>query len=215
MKFSIYGFISYWGFLLLLIPIFISFYRFHQRSVEMKALSLFVYLMLFFEIVGHILSSLAKSNLFLIHIYTPIEFCFYSFIFRRQIVSPWGKLFFDILVVAFIVFVLANSLFIQGFSKFNSYARVLESIILICFSLLLLFKLFLQEETVPLPKIPIFWFACGILFYFGGNLFIFIFSNFIHQYYLHLNKYIWALNALMNGFTYLLFAVALWKDGRK
>ncbi len=207
--------IYYWGFLLLFIPVVISFYRFHQRSIEMRALSLFVYLMLFFEVVGHILSNLGMPNLFIIHIYTPVEFYFYCFIFSKQIVPPLPKSFFKGLLYAFGAIALLNMLFIQGFAQFNSYTRVLESLIFISFSVVLLFQLFRQEESVPFQRKPLFWFACGILLYFSGNLFVFIFSNFLLQYYTQLNKYIWLFHTLMNAITYVLFAVALWKDSRK
>lgn len=215
-SFDIYTVVYWLPFAFLFLPISISFYRFSQRTQELKALSLILYLILFFDGVARILAHWGMSNLFIWHIYTPIEFYFYSFIFSKHIVPPLPKPFFRGVLYAFGVIALLNVLFAQGFAQVNSYTRVLESMIFVCFSVLLLFQLFRQEESVPLQNKPLFWFACGILLYFSGNLFVFIFSNFLHQYYyLYLNKYVWAFYALMNVITYLLFAIALWKDGRR
>jgi hypothetical protein len=211
-----YSFIK-WSFLFLFLPISISFYHFHIRSKEMKVLCLLLYLILFFEIINKILIYLvSRSNLFVFHIYTFIEFYLYCFIFRKHIVPPLSKSFFRGLLYTFGAVALLNMLFVQGFAQFNSYTRMLESLIFISFSVLLLFELFRQEESIPFHSKPLSWFACGILLYFSGNLFVFIFSNFImERYSLQLNHEVWAFNALMNGLTYLLFAVALWKDSRK
>lgn len=207
--------IFYWGFGLILIPIAISFYRFHQRTIEMKALSLLLYLIFSLDIINKILSYFSMSNLFIWHIYTPIEFYFYCFIFSKQIVPPLSKSFFRSVLYAFGAVALLNMLFVQGFAQFNSYTRVLEGLIFISFSVVLLFQLFRQEESVPFQNKPMFWFASAVLLYFSGNLFVFIFSNFILQYFINLNKIVWTSNALLNYITYILFAVALWKDSRK
>jgi hypothetical protein len=205
-------YIMYWAFLIILLPISIGFYWFHFLSKGLKLLCLFLCFILFFELLNRILIYYGFRNLLSIwHIYTFIEFCFLGLIFQKHIIPPLRKSWFAVIFYGFIILALLNTLFLQGFTQFNSYNRVLESLIFIVFSIVALFRFILEEEKVSMYHFPIFWFASGVLLYFSGNLFIYIFSNFLMKNYTSLNKYTWLINALMNDILYMFFSVALWK----
>lgn len=151
------------------------------------------------------MSKYRQPNLPLLHIYTLTEFIliylFYEIYFNRF----YPVLLLRITAVAFVVFSVINSLFIQPINGFNTYARAAEAFILTVLSLLCFYKL--AQEHRP----AITWINTGLLLYFSGAFLLFIVSNYILSYGNELNYHIWAVHAFLSLTMYLLITVGLWK----
>jgi hypothetical protein len=165
-----------------LIPTLISFVVcviFYNR-LEPKYLRLFTWFLLFtilIQIAGYTYSIyFKKSNHFIFNIDLLVQYLFYFLIFYNTFETKSLKLLtlFGSIVVtlyAFFNFFYKNSFFI-----YSSATNTLGSILSILFCLLYFASLFKFEASINYFKIPMFWIATGLLFFFVGE---FIYLSFI------------------------------------
>lgn len=114
-------------------------------------------------------SSLAKkglNNLFIIHIYSLIEFLFIGIIFYNLIKNTRTRTIVKYATIIGSIFIILNSIFIQDFSEFNSYANGFASFVIIVYSLLYFSDLlnnppqFFQESIIKWIMITVFIYHC-------------------------------------------------------
>ena len=96
-----------------------------------------------------------------------------------------------------------------GFETFNTYARPIGNILFIFFAISYYYKLLKDLKVRYLERNPMFWINTGILIYFSGSLFLFIFSNYILKN-VQLNILFWAIHAGLNIFIHIFYAIGLW-----
>ncbi len=194
----------------ILFPIIISFIRFQHLGIELKTLSVFLYITAVFEIIFIILANYSINNLPFFHLYAIIEFSFLGVIFYRVFTRPSFKKAIIVTIIAFAAFAVINALFIQSIYEFNTIARAVESFLLILLALLFFYKVF-QESTVKrLERYPMFWISSGILVYFCGSFFLFIFSNYILGQSGDMLHAYWGIHSTLNIVLNLFFAMGLW-----
>lgn len=118
-----------------------------------------------------------------------------------------------ILLGFFVLFAVLNAIFLQKIDTFNTYARGLESIIMIALSLLTFNKILVELDTRYPTKQPVFWVNTGVLFYFSGNLVVFVLSNYISN-----NNPLllvaWGIHAILMAILNSFIAVGLWQTRR-
>ena len=109
----------------------------------------------------------------------------------------------------FTAFAVANFLFYQGLNTFNSYTVYVSSLLMIVCSIASL-RLLMEEETQNVQLLPMFWFSFGVLIYYGGSLFIFLFNNYLIKYLptSHLN--VWSLHDVLNIIKNIFLFMTLW-----
>jgi hypothetical protein len=103
-----------------------------------------------------------------------------------------------------------NFLFFQGPTRFNSYTSYACGILMITMSLHILYTLVKDNSAERMQTLPIFWICFGTLIYYGGTLFLFLFTNYMV---LHLpNTYpiVWMLHNLLNITKNVFLFLALW-----
>jgi len=147
------------------------------------------------------------NNLPLLHFYTLVEFVlltlFYHQIFNN--IHLWRKyiMFFSALVLGLI---LANSIFLQPITVFNTYSKTFTQAIFIVYTII-----FFSQSThnqVFYPAIKII--NSAILLYYAGSLFIFMFSNVFFQLD-EFHRVFWVANALLYLIFQLLVFTAIWQ----
>ena len=137
------------------------------------AFRLFPFFLLFITLVElagrYIRIVLHQHNNWLYNISTTLEFIFYAYIFEKCLKDRGYKK----LTLRFILFcpvlVLANLLFIQGFTSFHSYTMVLGSFFMIIFCCLFFYEVLLTPLELELYRVPMFWISTGILFFYLGD----------------------------------------------
>ncbi len=172
-----------------------------------------VYLSLYFfigNIVAMVLWINAKNNLFLGHIHTVIEFLLLSRVYQIEFRHFLPSRFFLILVIIFLSFCLLNTYFWQPYTANNSYAKTLESIILIGLAMTYFYKTLREAKIEKLEKEPLFWINCAILMYFSVDIFIFIFSNYMLQIAGSLATQIWVIHGIFLILFYSICFFAIW-----
>ena len=145
-----------------------------------------------------------QNNLILFHISTPIEYVIIASMYHSLISNKLLKKIISLSLPGFILVSIFLSTFIQGVKENNSYAIILESIILIFLSLFFLREILVLQPVVKIYKYPAFWITVGILAYFTGNFLIEGMLNFMVSQSLELARRTYLVGYI---FKYILFIV--------
>lgn len=154
-----------------------------------------------------------QNNDLIVRCYTFFETVlityFYYVFFKKYFNSKWF-----LLIVIIFPFIAAMDYAINGLENFDNYDTAFESI---SFSVLSLWAFYYVMKKVLFEKLteePFFWFNCGILLYFGANLTLFIFDNYMLKYRTSSHIALWAMHSVLNIFYNIILAVGFWKTKR-
>ena len=216
MRYSSEQLIIFFAFLPILIAAITGAIRFKKLDETLKLLSLLIFFALVVESVSRVFWLYKVSNLFLWPIYVIVEMAFLIWLYSIELQS---KLFTKArvwIIAVFAAYVIYKTF--QVSSKINlidNSGRLLESVLLILIILGYYYKLYVNQPTENLWNLPMFCVSTGLLIFFSGNFFIFLFINFILQYSQKLNYQIWIIHASLNCVLYLIYTFALWKSPEK
>jgi len=173
------------AFIIGLIPVLISLLIsiiFYKR-LKPSWLRLFTWFLLFsmlISITGYFYSFYLKTgNHFIFNLYLLVQFLFYFGIFYKTFQTKKLKTFTLFVSICFLIYLLISFIFLDGFHTFNSLAFTIGSVLTILFCLLYFGALFNADGFINYFKIPMFWIATGILFFFVGNFLYLSFLNYI------------------------------------
>lgn len=144
-------------------------------------------------------------------VYTSLEFFFLLHYFYKLLRQRYKYLylFFGVLYTAclgLIVFHGKIDVFMDG----DGYLQVIESVFVITAILLWMQYAFIRLQEDSLLKYSHFYFISGLLFYFSGTLFLFLFGHFVLGNADEFVEY-WMLNLFFNIIFKLLLLVGIWK----
>jgi hypothetical protein len=152
------------------------------------------------------------NNMPFFHVYTVLEPLLLFWFFHRLLNSPVATKYLYVLGGSFLIFAVLNTLYIQSWYYFNSYARSIEAILVMGLCLVYLQQQF-RSDTISW-KDPGLWLVMGLFSYFSAAFIIFIISNLS----LELNKYfdwlIWNVHATILLIIYGLYTVGFVKCAR-
>ena len=193
------------------VPFLIALFRYQKLDNVMKAVAWYVMLGGLVQVLSSYENSQKNNNLWLLHLYTPLEFACLALFYSRALDGMVKKRVFVGLGIGFAVLSALNSGFLQPVNTFNTYARSLEGIVVIVFCLSWCYRTLTEMKILKLEQDPVFWVNTGFLLYFSGNVLLFAFSNYILNINRALNLYIWAFHALFSILLYFFISVGLWK----
>jgi hypothetical protein len=173
------------AFIIGLIPALLSLFIsiiFYKR-LKPRWLRLFTWFLLFsmlISIAGYLYSFyVKKGNHFIFNIYLLVQFLFYFGIFYKTFQTKKLKTITLFVSISFLIYLLISFIFLNGFHTFNSLGFTIGSVLTILFCLLYFGALFNADGFINYFKIPMFWIATGILFFFVGNFLYLSFLNYI------------------------------------
>lgn len=189
-----------------LIPSILAFFRLKNLLPEQRMLSILVWsstvICLFAVLITVVLK---KPNLFLLHIYTIVDFILLSLIFKPFLPKFLSRLLF----FGFPLFAAINSIFFEHLKTENVLNRSLSALILMFYSLSFFTKTLREMKILNLEKEPLFWVSIGVLFYNAASFFIFLFSH-----YLTASRDLWytyfGIHAIFSIILYIFYTIALW-----
>jgi hypothetical protein len=138
-------------------------------------------LMLFTQIISKVLWFNESPNLFVLHIYTLLEFIFISLFYRSTLDKiEFFQRHFRVLLIGLSVLIVLNTIFLQQLSGFNTHAKILTQIVYITYAI----AYFIQEisnyrKTAQQQLLTVI--NSAILIYYSSSLFIFMFSNIFEE----------------------------------
>ena len=192
--------------LVLGINVYLGYVKFNLTNTSIKWFLYAILTSLIVQVFSQILWYKVLNNLPLLHLYTLLEFIFLS-LFYRSIFRDLKLRYLDLFILLVGLFIIVNSAFLQPVNGFNNNAKTLTQLIFIAYTLIYLFKLPKQENAL------LNLLNSGILIYYSGSLFIFMFTNVLTDlkelipYY----NYLWLANAFLYLIFQLIILYGLWK----
>lgn len=160
------------------------------------------------NVVAAVLAFSNRNNLFLLHLYTAVEFALLSAYFILLIQHRYFRFTALPLAVFFFLFSLYNAFNLQAFTQFNSYPRSVEAVLLSAYGLYYLYTN-IGTHHVKRRNRSHYWMVIGIVIYFTSSLIQFSFSNIFT---ISLSKdvriWLWTFHTSMVIAMYLFFAKA-------
>src|SRR3954451_2080456 len=148
-----------------------------QLAVPLKVYLLIPLGTIVLELVSELVFGKSKNNLFLYHIFSPLEYTFYALFFCKIIVSAAIRKFINISIPVFIGLSIVFAIFIQPITENNSFIILIESVLILSYCLIYLRQILLYEIDRRTEGNPFFWIIAGLLFYFIQTFFIEGFLN--------------------------------------
>lgn len=193
-------------------PLILSLKNFRKSPSELKIITQYLILSVITQIVSFIFWKRNINNLPVLHIYTLLEFAVLLWFYYKILKSFIPKIYFYILLIAFVVFALTDTFLLEGVYVFNTYSRSVEGFIFIVLSVFWFFKVFFAEEESYLPyQKSINYISAGFFIYFSGSIVLFSFSNYINQLAHSMLFNIWTLHTLFLTIMYILLFRGLWR----
>lgn len=193
----------------ILLPATVAVIAFKKQVAPLKTLSFLLFAGIVVEIFARILIHYKQPNLPLLHVYVVVEFILIGWMYQLYLHKLYSRYVIPVIIVAFSLFSIINSVFIQSIFTFNSHARAIENLLIIILALSYFYKMLKELKVRYLEKHPMFWINSGILIYFSGSLFLFIFSNYgiIDK---SIARLTWIFHAFLNIFINIFYAIGLW-----
>jgi hypothetical protein len=208
-------YLTYISVFLILVPLLIgSFLKVFQQ----KGISFVFFLTLFsffIEIFNLILAFTGNNNLFLQDIYTPVEFVLFA-LFYKSFFDTFSKSpLHYALIGAFLCVAIFDSFFVNDIFTINNFSDSLEAIVFILYSLTAFFFIMKRLMFEDLLSTPFFWINIAILIYFAGNLFLFMFSNYLQNNDRGQYQALYTIHSVTNIIYYILISIGFWRTARK
>ena len=169
----------------ILIPVAIILLRRKYLSSELRILTTYVVVTLiknFFGVTSDILYFIGGDNfntLFYYNWHSVLGFYIIAFFYFTLLDNKYWKFF---IILACCVFTFLSILEIPfgsltkvGTGLFNKYTYTASSLIVLIIVLAYFYQLLQDLKVENITKFPYFWISVGLLFYFGGNLFVNLF----------------------------------------
>ena len=187
--------------------ILVGFYMYKQLGKESKIFLVYQLVSLLTSIATVYLALNNMRNLWVSHLYTPIQFGLLMWVFSSWQEKPNLKRLFQLLIPAFILVWAIAAIFVEHTNEFNTFSRPTESILLIITSGYTLFQVN-KEKVELLFRQPSFWVGSGTLIYFTGMVILFTLTNVLLRSSEEILRTAWIVNWILNVIANLLYAGA-------
>jgi hypothetical protein len=154
----------------------------------------------------------------LLHFYVAGGFLFICLFYQQLLDGFISKKIIWGVLIGFTSFTVINTLFIQPVNTYNSYAVVVESILIIILSLSTF--MFLLDDIVKETKgklaVTLNWINSGLFIYYSSSLLIFYFGNVITgSFSVEISQYLWVIPSVASMAMHICFFIGLWKRPQK
>jgi len=174
-----------------------------------KMIGVLVLITVISEFAINFLSSQEINSLPALHLFTAVQFVLLVYILGKALSPLYSIRLLNNLIILFILFVFIDAIFLSGINNFSTYSRPLASLILIFLVLSFFYNTLKELKIESLDKEPVFWLNIGVLLYFSGSLFIFLFTNYFQASNEALLT-LWGIHAIFNIILNFTYAIALW-----
>ena len=162
------------------------------------------------DISSLVLAGEGMNNMPIVHLFTFAEFVLIALIYRKNFKKK-SKDYLGAFLLIVAVYLLVNPIYPSNLFEFNSWARMIESLVLIILSMLWFIKIFQEMKIVKLSEHPMFYINSVVLLYIEGNFFIFTYYNLVVNQNQELMSNIWNIHSVLNIVFNILLAIAIWK----
>jgi hypothetical protein len=185
---------------------------FRRRQIEVKLIGLTFCVSFLTDLLLYILPLRGKQVNIPSSIYNMIAFVTLSVLYDTALRGRYRKQF-AVIGVLYLLFALANLLFIQK-KDISTYSYTASAIIFLFYSILYFYRLMVDLPVQHLHRVPMFWFNAAMLIFNAGTLFLYLFTTYLVEV-LHNDLLIyWTFHNIMNVIQLLVVMIGLWQDLR-
>jgi len=199
----------------LLLPLLATVFRFRRFTKLFWTVGSLLVIATIVSYSAYVLYKSRMNNMYVLHIYTVLEYAFWSLFYYQLFEKRIVKRIILSLLIIFCAFSIFNTIYWQSLEMYNSYSRSLEGAFLLCFAITWFYKVFINGKITSLEKHPVFWVNAGVLVYFSGSFLLFISNNFLMELSNLAFFEAWALHGLFLIIHYLFIAIGIWLIKRK
>lgn len=192
----------------------VSCIQYKSFDKSLKILTVYFVLAFFAELTSYFLAKNSINNLFIFHIFSLIEYGLLFLFFKELFFDFRKKKLIDLLIILGLLFLILNSLYIQGLNKFNSYGLAFVSSSIMALSILF-YKTLLDKGELGLSFEKHKWIVFGIFMSHAVSIVVLLFSNAISGFDKSNQLIVWILRAILSGMAKLIICYALLKDFSK
>jgi hypothetical protein len=151
-----------------------------------------------------------RNNLFIFHIFTPIQYLILSLLYSHEIANPSIKRIINYSIPFFIVLSILFSIFVQKLTDTNSIITIIESIGLITWPLLFLKQTLEMQRVRSLLTFPMFWISVGLLFYFVGTLITEGMLDYLIKHDMEIAKKVFLFTYIFKYMLFIMLSIGAW-----
>lgn len=142
-------------------------FRYHY-PINLKRLSILWVILFLLDVYGNILGRTGRNH-WLYNVFNWIWYASLAYLYYHQLQSQFIRRIIRLFLVAFPLFVVADSIFIEGIVQLQSLVIVLGGGFVVFMAAAYFRHLYLSEETENIQNDPWFWFSFGFIVYFAGG----------------------------------------------
>jgi len=109
-----------------------------------------------------------------------------------------------------LLFIFINFFFIETQESFNTNTSYVVGIFMIVMALNYLYQLLSEMPVERIQSFPFLWLCFGVLIYYGGNLFLFLFNNYLMTHSPEIHQNTWVIHNSLNIIKNVFFFATLW-----
>ena len=197
----------------ILIPIGLAIFNYRHLNMGLKTILFYLIisgslnLWAIYESIHH------HNNLYILHIYTIVEFLMLMTYFILTLDHKAKKMILvsKIIWVIFPVICVINLFFFQNYAENNSNVRSIEALIFMIYCFNYFYHSSDHDEIRSWGSNSLNWINAGLLIYFSGSIFLFAFANFIISLNLETSLKIWVLVDILIILLYIFIALGFSK----
>jgi len=198
------------AFVTILMPLFAGIARYRTLTTELRGLVWFCGISFVLDGASSVIWLYNTSNLWIGHLHTILEFMVLANLYRLTLKGFAPRQLLPLVMIGFALLAIVNTVLVQQLSLNNSYIKILEALLLIALAMAWFYKAATELTVQHMEREAMFWISCGMLLYFAGNLFVFLFSNQILHYSAELGVRLWFIHAVFFTIFNVLLMIGLW-----
>ena len=181
---------------------------FKKLGPVLQLFSLFLFLSALIQLTALTLALNRINNLPLLHIYVAAGFLLLALFYKKVLTNFIHSGIIWTITIAFLIYTVLNSIFIESFFTFNSTALAVESVLIVILSLstyMVLMNDIVKEQRSSIIK-SLSWINSGLFIYYCSSLIIFYLTRSFPK---SINNYTWILHSVFSIIMYICFIVGL------
>jgi hypothetical protein len=203
-------FFEYAG-LILLIPLFLALKNQKKYLLQFKIVLYYLVLSTATQALSFAFWKVSINNYLIVHIYTILEYLVLLWFYSQILKGFIPKIAFAALFIAFPLFSILDSIFIEDIYTYNTYSRSIEALVFIFLSISWFVKIVAEDEVTREQSTAINYINAGLLIYFAGSITLFAYNSYIEEMKIALRTNVWLIHTVLATQLYILIAIGLWK----
>jgi hypothetical protein len=183
------------------------------RDIALGIFTLCLGLSFFSDLLGEIIMVLGFWNAHINNFYVVVDFTLMIYFFHLITDKKAPTIYFS-LIALWLAFSLGFVFFGPG--EFGIYSsrieiRVVRNILGIVFLLIWVYRQIENPKAEVFTELPLFWIFSGLLVYYGGSLFLFLFRGFVFNYLKETGTNLWAFHNTIAILKNILYFIGFYK----